>query len=337
MKIQFRKETEMLALHDPMQEGKLIDRATEVRYDPLTGETSRIVFDPEAPFVPPDYTEMAGKGWCPFCEKNVLTATPKFPNQVLEEGRIVDGEAVLFPNLFPYGKHNAVIRITKQHYVRLEEFTAEHLRNAFTVAYRYVKKIVSLDPKIEHVSINWNYLPPSGGSILHPHIQVLASEHQTRYQAVNAAAEEQFHNEHGMDYYETLIEEERRLGVRWIGQKGALSWVHAFAPRSHMDFIGVFKEGLSLAELDASSWEALADSLMCFFQYIKAKGLASFNMALFIPVTPSSGKMHIRLVPRFTHGALGTSDMHVLNFLHGESISLKAPEIIAAEAAAYFG
>lgn len=336
MEIQFRKEKEMLTLHDPMQEGKLIDRATEIRYDPLTGETSRILFDPGTPFEPLDYTEMATKGWCPFCEDNVLTSTPKFPNEVMKEGRIVNGEAVLFPNLFPYGKHNAVVRITKQHYVRLEEFTAGHIQNAFIAAHMYLKKIVSLDPTVTHVSINWNYLPPSGGSILHPHIQVLASEHRTRYQAVTSAAEERFFNEFGINYYDALIEEEQRLGVRSVGQKGALNWVHAFAPRSHMDFIGVYKEASSFTELDDSSWEALADSLMCFFPYLKAKGLESFNLALFIPVQPAAGRMHIRLVPRLTYGALGTSDLHVLNFLHGESLSLKVPESIAAEAAAYF-
>jgi len=37
-----------------------------------------------------------------------------------------------------------------------------------------------------------------------------------------------------------------------------------------------------------------------------------------------------------TYGVLGTSDMHVLNFLHGESLSLKRPEQNAGEAAKYF-
>lgn len=336
MTVEFRKDTEWLTLHDPMQDGKLIERATEVRYDPLTGETSRILFDPGTPFAPPDYTDAASKGWCPFCEENVLTATPRFPNQVAEGGRIVNGEAVLFPNLFPYGKHNAVVRITKQHYVRLEEFTEEHIRTAFATAHAYLKKVLALDEAVTHISINWNYLPPSGGSILHPHIQTIASEHPTRYQAVTTAAGERFLTEHGADYFDMLLKEERRLGERWVGRKGALSWVHAFAPRSHMDFIGVFEDAPSFAELEASSWGALAESLMCFFPYLNEQGLSSFNLALFIPVRPSAGRTHIRLVPRLTYGALGTSDMHVLNFLHGESLSLKAPEAIAAGAAAYF-
>jgi galactose-1-phosphate uridylyltransferase len=339
VKIQFRKEQEIMTFHDPTQEGKLIGRATEIRYDPLTGETSRILFDSGTPFVPPDYTDAATKGWCPFCEANVMTATPRFPAALAEEdGRITSGEAVLFPNLFPYAKHNAVVRITRQHYVRLEEFSAEQIRNAFGIAHRYLERVLRSDPAVKYISINWNYLPVSGGSILHPHIQPLVSEHPSVYQAVTAAAAEKFLAEHGVDYFTALVAEERRLGARWIGQQGMLQWVHAFAPRSHMDFIGVFRGVSAFRELEDTCWDMLADSLMRLFPYLAAKGLAGFNLALFMPMQPDSGQMvHVRLVPRLTYGALDTSDIHALNFLHRESLSMKVPESIAAEAAAYFG
>ena len=337
MAIHFRKEEERFTFHDPMQGGKLVDRATEIRYDPLTGETSRILFDSGAPFVAPDYTELAAKGWCPFCNDNVMSSTPAFPDEVVDGGRMVKGEAVAFPNLFPYGKHNAVVRMTEQHYVRLEEFSAEIIHNAFFTAHEYLKKAIASDPNVTHLSVNWNYLPPSGGSILHPHIQTLASEHPTRYQAVKEAAGERFLAEHGVNYYPALVEEERRLGDRWIGRKGSLSWVHAFAPRSHMDFVGVFEQCPSFAELDAAQWLSLAESMLSFFPYLASKGLAGFNLALFIPVRRSPPSWtHVRLVPRLTYGVLNTSDMHVFNFLHGESLSLKVPEQIAKEAAEYF-
>ena len=46
MSIIFTAKEEFFAFHDPMQDGKLIDRKTEIRMDPLTGETSRIIFYP---------------------------------------------------------------------------------------------------------------------------------------------------------------------------------------------------------------------------------------------------------------------------------------------------
>ena len=57
------------------------------------------------------------------------------------------------------------------------------IANSFSAAHDYLKKVIAQDPKTTYASINWNYLPPSGGSILHPHIHVLASEHPTNYQA----------------------------------------------------------------------------------------------------------------------------------------------------------
>uniref|UniRef100_UPI001CCF2CEC hypothetical protein n=1 Tax=Escherichia coli TaxID=562 RepID=UPI001CCF2CEC len=107
-------------------------------------------------------------------------------------------------------------------------------------------------------------------------------------------------------------------------------------PKSHCDFIGVF-EADSFNELTADSYDDLAKSLLRFFSYFKEVGLASFNAALFIPVNKqTSEKVHVRLIPRMTIGMLETSDMNVFNYLHGEPLSLKAPEEVAKEAAKFF-
>lgn len=340
MAILFRAVEEYSTFHDPMQGNKLINRKTEVRFDPLTGETSRIIHDPGAPFLSKDYTLLAeetGGKKCPFCPDNVFKSTPSYPAEQIAAGRIEHGEAVLFPNLFPYGKHNAVVRMTDQHYVRLDQFTVPILVNAFAAAHAYLEKVLAEDVHVTHASINWNYLPPSGGSILHPHIQVLASEQPTQYQQTVSHYGEQFYNQNGMNYYTALLAEERRLQERWIGQQGLIGWTHSFAPKSHCDFLGVFEHTPSFAELNDDSWNSLAESLVRLFQYFEQVGLASFNMALVIPIRPSSNNWtHVRIVPRITIGALGTSDFSVFNFLHGESLSMKVPERIAKEAAKFF-
>ncbi|QTD42852.1 hypothetical protein [Sporosarcina sp. Te-1] len=332
MKIQFRKEVEYFTLHDPMQDGKLIDRQTEIRFDPLTGETARILFDPGAPFTPTDFSEeaaaTAGKK-CPFCPENVFDSTPRFPDELIEGGRLIHGEAVAFPNLFPYSKHNAVVRMSDQHFVRLDEFTVPLLKEAFMTAHQYVEKVVEFDPKTTYASINWNYLPPSGGSIIHPHIHVLASEHPTNYQAKITSSSRQFKEREGVSYFETLAAEEKIHGERWIGTKGSIDWTHAFAPVSHADFIGVF-DAASIQDLTDDHYESLAESLTSFFSYFKQMGINSFNLGLFIPLSASKEeRVHVRLIPRMTIGMLKTSDMNVFNYLHGEPLSLKAPEDVA--------
>ena len=58
---------------------------------------------------------------------------------------------------------------------------------------------------------------------------------------------------------------------------------------------------------------------------------------MFIPVSKnSSERVHVRIVPRLTTGALQTSDMNVFNFLHGEPLCLKVPEKTTLEVTAYF-
>lgn len=339
MSITFIAKEEFFTFHDPMQDGKLIDRKTEIRMDPLTGETSRIIFDPGASFTSIDYSELATQtagSKCPFCIENVHTVTPKFPNNLTEDGRIIQGEAVVFPNLFPYSKHNAVVRMCDQHYVKLDEFTTPMIANSFSAAHNYLNKVIAQDLETAYASINWNYLPPSGGSILHPHIHVLASEMPTNYQLITLASSEQFYTETGRNYYDTLIESEQDIGERFIGTVGSIDWVHAFAPKSHIDFIGVLGAS-SLGELTDTNWQDLAESLTGFFNYFESIGIASFNLALFIPVSKnSSDRVHVRIVPRLTMGALQTSDMNVFNFLHGEPLSLKVPEEITKEIAVYF-
>ena len=58
---------------------------------------------------------------------------------------------------------------------------------------------------------------------------------------------------------------------------------------------------------------------------------------LFIPVKEHAAQqVHFRLIPRMTIGMLETSDMNVFNYLHGEPLSLKAPEEVAKAAATFF-
>lgn len=333
MTIKFIAKEEFFTFHDPMQDGKLIDRKTEVRFDPLTGETSRIIFDPGAPFSPPDYEELGKEtagAKCPFCPENVASFTPRFPEELIEGGRLVQNEAVAFPNLFPYSKHNAVVRMCDQHYVKLDEFTVPIISDAFSAAFAYLNKVAASDSETKYASINWNYLPPSGGSILHPHIHVLASEHPTNYQRILAS------KENGENLFAALVEEEQKQEERWIGKVGSISWVHAYAPKSHCDFIGVF-DAASLSELNDEAWKDLAKSVTRFFKYYKQVGLASFNLGLFIPMTDDGNeRVHVRMIPRMTIGMLDTSDMNVFNYLHQEPLCLKVPEEVTKDVSAYF-
>ncbi|MBS4192443.1 hypothetical protein KHA94_20005 [Bacillus sp. FJAT-49705] len=336
MGINFQKKEEWFMFYD--KQGNAIERKTEVRFDPLTGESSRLIFNPGITFTPPDYTDMAaetGGAKCPFCPENLLKLTPIFPKDITEQGRISQGEAVLFPNLFPYSKHNGVVIFSEQHYVRVEEFTQKLIMDAFIAAQNYIQKIAEIDSEVRYVSINWNYLPYSGGSVLHPHIQVSGSDSPTNYQALVSQKADAYKGDN--DYFTSLYEIEKSLAERWIGEKGSVAWMHAFAPKSQNDFVGIFRGKYTINDITEQDWADFADGLKAMFATMSEQGFASFNMALMASMDADSNQpIHVRLIPRFTIGLLGTSDMNFFQALHQEPLTYKVPEEVAALARQHF-
>ncbi|MBU8879652.1 hypothetical protein BGM26_11710 [Bacillus sp. FJAT-29790] len=336
MTIKFQKKAEWFRFND--SQGNLIERKTEVRFDPLTGESSRLIFDPGLVLTPPDYTEVAeqnGGAKCPFCSENLLKMTPVFQKEITEQGRIFQGEAVVFPNLFPYSKHNGVVIFSGQHYIRLKEFTPTIMKDTFIAAQNYIQKVIVSDNEVRYASINWNHLPYSGGSVLHPHLHVIVSESPTNYQALINEKANAYESEN--EYFTSLYETEKSLGERWIGEQGNVAWMHAYAPKGHNDFIAVFPGKNTIHDIEEQDWEDFAAGLQAIFSTLTEQGFASFNMALHVSIDAASKQsIHARLIPRFTVGMLDTSDMNFSQALHQEPLTYKVPEEVAAKARVHF-
>ncbi|MEC1520459.1 hypothetical protein P9D43_00255 [Neobacillus niacini] len=338
MTIDFRKQEEWFSFRDTQGNG--IERKTEIRFDPLTGESSRLIFDPGLNIQPPDYTEAAmqtGGKKCPFCTENILKLTPLFNSEIADQGKIFQGNAIVFPNLFPYSKHNGVVIFSEQHYVRLEDFTVEMIKDAFFAAQTYIQRVAATDSSAKYASINWNYLPLSGGSILHPHIQVMVSDSPTNYQRITLVKTLAFERDTGREYFATLCKTEKKQEERWIGETGDIAWLHAFAPKSHNDFLAVFTKAYSIDEVTEQDWLHFSKGLLSIFATLSEQGFASFNLMVHISPYPQMKQpIHVRLVPRLTLGYLNTSDTNFFQSLHQEPLSFKLPEEISAMARKHF-
>lgn len=337
MKSVYQKKEEWMTFYDG--EGNQVKRKTEVRFDPLTNESSRLVFDPGMTFTPPDYTHMAEQtsgAKCPFCPENILKLTPIFPTEIAKEGRLVEGEAIVFPNLFPYSKHNAVVAIAKQHYVPLEQFTGKLIKDALVASQTYINNVMVADSDATYSSINWNYLPLSGGSIIHPHMHVIVSESPTNYQLQLERSNEKFKQKYGTEYFTALYEYEKEIDERWIGEHGNIAWMHAFAPKSHNDFIAIFTKATTITEITKQDWYDFVKGIQSVFSILSKQGFASFNMVLTQSRNGNESPVHARIIPRLTLGGLATSDMNFFQTLHGEPLTYKIPEEIAKMAQGYF-
>jgi len=331
----FHKKREVTVFYDG--DGERIERETEIRFDPLTKESSRLVFDPGLTLSIPDYTEAIkqtkGKN-CPFCPENVHRLTPLFPEEIVDDGRITYGEAVVAPNLFPYSKHNGVVVMSKEHFLKLEDFTVDIIQHAFIAAQQYACNVLENEHHESFVSINWNYLPHSGGSILHPHLHVVISESPTNEQRIFQRSNQSFHAKNNEHYLNFLYKHEFHEKERWIGEHGNIAWLHAFAPKSHNDYLAVFRNASRIEDVTNKDWRHFAIGLKQIFAALTEQQMASFNMSLTFHHDGSPA--YARLIPRITLGPTNTSDINFFQSMHQEPLSYKKPEDVAALAKKHF-
>ena len=192
---------------DPARNFAEARRHSEVRRDPLTGHSSRILDFPIKKIDREDLSALVegSRAFCPFCPEVVELVTPKFHPDLLKKERYSQGEALCVPNVFPYDENGAVCVMCRQHYVPLLDFTAPMLEDALSCCFAYLKDVVVNQPDMIYQSVNWNYMPQAGGSIVHPHLQIAASSSPTNYYAAAVPALSRYRSEHGSDYWPDLV------------------------------------------------------------------------------------------------------------------------------------
>lgn len=133
--LSFEKNTMVAGLIDPS--GEAVARYVEIRTNPVSGRTSRVTFSrsgqPEPgtdalPEPPPDARDTSN---CPFCRPQVMARTPRFLPELVPSGRLVEGDSILFPNLFPYTSYSAVSLIDNNHFVEIGTASLTSYTNSF--------------------------------------------------------------------------------------------------------------------------------------------------------------------------------------------------------------
>ena len=105
-----------------------------------------------------------------------MQATPRFPEDILAEGRLVAGDKVLFPNIAPYDALGAVAILGSEHYLPMAAIEPERIAAGIALACKFFEKTREIGhPESVYHLISWNYMPPSGSSLIHPHLQVYST------------------------------------------------------------------------------------------------------------------------------------------------------------------
>lgn len=328
-----KKETVMLNPQNNMVEQRI---PSEIRIDPLTGRTARICHFMKLKWEKPDFDALVAgtESWCPFCPDRVLSVTPCFPKDLIPEGRMQRDDMVIFPNLAPYDSIGAVATFGARHYIPMTDFTADRVAAAFGFASDFFRRIeASGHPESIYHIVNWNYMPPAGSSLIHPHLQVFSSSSAPNLMRQEIEASKTYADVHGSNYWEDLVTTERQTGDRYLGRIGRTHWMTAYAPMGVAgDVLAVVENARCTLDLTDPDLLDLATGLVKLMGRYDPMGIYSFNMNFFTgPPTDDHFRFHLVFSPRtFFSQKLGTPDVGALRHLFNESVCMAFPEEINA-------
>ncbi len=245
MGITFKRRVQKTKILNPADNFKEMILTVETRWDPLTKRTARVLDLPITKFPPWPLEEMlekGGKRFAPFALKPWRRSPPDSPKILFKGGSCDRGRFAysrtgsLLTGIVPWSFSLNSITCP------LNDFTEDILFSAFSAACLFLRRVVEADPAVRFFSINWNYLPMSGGSIIHPHLQILAGEFPTHYQGAMIQGCRRYQKRFGKNYWEDLIDTEKSLGQRYISALGRTTWLASYAPLGVTDIMSLFKE-----------------------------------------------------------------------------------------------
>ncbi len=328
-----KKETLMLSPQNNMEEKRI---PSEIRIDPLTGRSARICHFMKLKWEQPDFNTMVSgtEVYCPFCPDKVLEVTPCFPKEILPEGRMRRKDMVIFPNLAPYDSIGAVATMGGRHYIPMMELHPDLMASAFGFALDFFRRIEDLNhPESVFHIVNWNYMPPAGSSLIHPHLQVFSTSTAPNLMRQELSAAKQYHEINKTNYWEDLVVAERNANERYLGKIGRSHWMTAYAPMGVAgDVMAVFEDVKCTLELTDSDLTDLANGLKQVIAGYDKMGIYSFNMNFFTgSKTDDHARFHLLFSPRtFFNQSLGTPDIGALRNLFNETLCMAFPEEINA-------
>jgi UDPglucose--hexose-1-phosphate uridylyltransferase len=317
-----------------------IERQLEIRFDPLLGVSARIAQGVSLPKAEPSALALfqAPDPKCPFCPQRLSEVTPRILPTICAEGRIPQGETILFPNIVPYSQYAAVAIFSARHWLALRDFTPRLIADNVAAALRFVRQVYDVDRRVRYCAYNVNYLYPSGGSLPHPHAQIFADPYPTTMMRLLYQAGERYWSEHGCSFWEALVDAEEQRSERFVGRIGTTSWMTAFAPLGFNEVRAVVSGRETFLNLTDDDTEALALGISRVLSWYEASGYNSFNLAFYSGALSGapSFRPNLTMVTRSALIPNYRSDAMHLERLHWEAAVDRPPEALAAELRHHF-
>lgn len=344
--MEFRKEIKSMEILSPLVQFESEVQLIEYREDPLTGSQSRInvaraerARQAQGGEVKVKEVIERTRAGCFFCPENIVQGTPKFSPKLFPEGRIKRGECLLFPNLYPFAEYHAVATLSERHFLELDEFTTEMLVDNIIASREYIVLVHQKDEEAKYPVWIWNHLPPSGASIVHPHVQIVVDRAPTPELGRLLGKSEEYFRRHGRNYWRELIEVERETGERYIGENDSLAVIASYAPRGNREVQMIFKGVGNLADLDERQTRDFADAIVKILHCYKGMGVNSFNLITYsapLKQRPDHYWLSARIISRPLFQPVYTSDAGFMERFYDVWVIETLPEAVAREMRASF-
>ena len=337
----FEVQTLTARIVDP--DGTPVERPVEIRTDPVTGRTCRITFARAAeketgtsalPEPPPAAGDREA---CPFCHPQLSRRTPTLPAALDAAGRLKQGDAILFPNLFPYGRYSAVSLFDDRHFVEIGQASVQSYADSFNNCCRYLARVRANDPAAVYMAVTQNHLPSAGGSLVHPHLQVHADRSAPNHLRFLEHRTTAYQSRTGRGLFADYLAHEQAAGSRLIGQTGSWQWLAAFAPEGFFEIWGILPGVCSLFELDADLRQSLLEGVLNTQRFYRSLNRNGYNLGLLsVENAPSRLELRIRILARSNYAPWVRNDHTGYEVMLGDMATFSAPEETAALARPFF-
>ena len=347
-KIQFIKHMQKSVIHNPMTNNELDTQKLEIRKDPLTSAQSvynarladkATMFYGKSDTVLIEKIAEESRAKCFLCGNRWQEFTPRYSEDLIPEGRIQLGEAVLFPNIFPAAQIHAVIRVGEKHHVALTEFDSAAVEDAFQASLQLARRLESTNAGVKYLTINSNFLGPAGASLVHPHFQMVGGDVPSTYLENIMHRSQQYFQKNQSCFWNDLLEREKTVNERYVGVTGPVEWLASFSPAGTNEIVGILPQRSHFLELDQEDVAGLAMGLVKVLCGYAAMGISTFNFSLYSGMLGEADetlRCFIRIISRQNVYENYRTDDYFLQKLLDNELILTPPEILAKNMRSFF-
>lgn len=207
------------------------------------------------------------------------------------------------------------------------------------ITLEFLRAIRHKRPELPYALLGWNYMPPSGGGLVHPHLQALATRFPGNLYRRDFAAAQAYAQATGRHYWHDLVQAEKANQERYIGCTGRIHWLSAFAPLGTLgEILGIYPNLFLLDDVDTAVLEETAAAFLRLFAFFQAWGAGSFNALLCFgpandPVMPACWRIISRT---YLNPAEKPADANFFQMLLREPVSSVIPEELCTAAQPFF-